>query len=1375
MYELNQQNSFPAPLGMYLQAAFDDSWSRAPGPSLYRMAELYGAKEAHVYDEFAGLGLPDFGIEYTHDRRSSTILTEEEWRQSDYFIVGPDGRELEYEKLKNREGVVYEEVARIIADRRRKELRNQEIMSRSPSGLGRGALGLAAGFVAQAVDPVNIFASLIPAVRGAMYLSTAVKLTKTTKLLAGSTSASRAIRGAIDGLAGNLIVEPAVYMAAVQEQSDYGWEDTAFALGAGTVLGAGLSTIGGKILDISFPSKKDNDAFLSKSLNDVTEGNPVDVSPIYKASDIEQALRAKKPSLENMLKEHKLKMSPEEIKLRQEFDATTRKYDLYDENGRVIVDPEIRRAKIAANKVDPNNFRTVEEYHAKLKETISSLPLEGVPTRQMDRFGVVIDKKDPFSVGTEIFDPVERQRIIEEDLIPQEWASAQRVMPLAEAHERLKTLRDELLKKQEGEPLAVLTARAIDTMELAENPVKTVTYVQEEMKTMREVYAARAKKARFEDKSPDPFAEQMARDVKDLEDDFNRQLLATDTHIRMLANALLVERSEAAYNKVFMDLVKLGVSQSDILIFRGSLLSASSKIRQATGGHVTAIDVDRIISDIAAINKQFLAADVRGKMLTNEAIIRFQSYASKFDQTPKGQLLAMEAYLVGMFKGFEGERVSVDAVWKQLDYEFSGKLSDALNRIDPNGVIRKGKAGKEFHKDLATELFELRPGGNRGVTKNTIAKQIAEVVGEMYDDTIARMNKAGAMINKLDGYIVKQIHVAERVRNAGLTQWKKDIIDKLDLEKTFDEVKIVDPAAVSPTDLVRLEQKRMEEIDGVLDEIYNAIVFNKYIGFDNYSSIPVKDNFGARVSSKRHLHFKDPESFVAYNESYGPANILDMIMGEFSRRARTIAVMEKLGPVPRHTVDRIMGDLSTRYKGNEKFAKMAKKKGSMFSSYMDVLTGDGMIPENITIAKVAQGVRNMQAMSKLGGIVFAAIGDMPHGAKTLHWVGDEYLTSFGRIFGNIFHKFKGKERKQFAELLGAGLDGWRGEIVSRFYAVDGPQGFMAKAVPKFFKWAGIEPWTDVHKSGIAQAVCRLYGQFSDLPFDKLNARARRTFKSYGISPEDWDVMRSAGKFQVEGATYISPSQIMKSNETVGRKLHLLVVDVVNQGVLTPGTKERAKMLSMWGNPWIAKPGTILGEVIRAMMLFKSWSMSVMYKAWARDFRGALTTEEKLLVIPHYAIVMTLFGYAAQMTKDAFRGKSPRDPEEPGTWAKAFAVGGAGALLGDIVNSTMSKWGASVTQPALGPVAGSIENLSKPMLHIIRGEWDKVGPSALHAITGEMPFLNLIYARWAFDYLLFYGLHEAMNPGYLRKLENNARENHKQRYWLRPVKYAVRYD
>jgi len=67
--------------------------------------------------------------------------------------------------------------------------------------------------------------------------------------------------------------------------------------------------------------------------------------------------------------------------------------------------------------------------------------------------------------------------------------------------------------------------------------------------------------------------------------------------------------------------------------------------------------------------------------------------------------------------------------------------------------------------------------------------------------------------------------------------------------------------------------------------------------------------------------------------------------------------------------------------------------------------------------------------------------------------------------------------------------------------------------------------------------------------------------------------------------------------------------------------------------------------------------------------------------------------------------------------------------------------------------------------------DDVAAQAFRTAVNNTPYNNLFYTRMAADYLFLYEVQEALNPGYLRRMERRVEKENGQQWWLRPSEVA----
>lgn len=245
-YDALPLGQYQASRGAYLAAVADDAWQQNPLPSLLRWNErlrddygqlggtlrfldpfLPGGRE-NFEAGFRALGAPDSAF-----KPESRWLTIEE--------VHERGKALGLKAERGMSEAAFES----IAEARRRKLEHDAIYQRARLNEGYGpglaALSVALEFAVSAADPLNLATAFLPLAR----LPGLAGLV--ARVPAGGPR--RFATGAIEGGLGNLAVEPAVALAAADEDPNYGWTNALLTLAFGVGLGGGLHWLGGRFSD----------------------------------------------------------------------------------------------------------------------------------------------------------------------------------------------------------------------------------------------------------------------------------------------------------------------------------------------------------------------------------------------------------------------------------------------------------------------------------------------------------------------------------------------------------------------------------------------------------------------------------------------------------------------------------------------------------------------------------------------------------------------------------------------------------------------------------------------------------------------------------------------------------------------------------------------------------------------------------------------------------------------------------------------------------------------------------------------------------------------------------------------------------------------
>jgi hypothetical protein len=238
------------------------------------------------------------------------------------------------------------------------------------------------------------------------------------------------------------------------------------------------------------------------------------------------------------------------------------------------------------------------------------------------------------------------------------------------------------------------------------------------------------------------------------------------------------------------------------------------------------------------------------------------------------------------------------------------------------------------------------------------------------------------------------------------------------------------------------------------------------------------------------------------------------------------------------------------------------------------------------------------------------------------------------------------------------------------------------------------------------------------------------------------------------------------------KLNSYFASEIRAAMTEPGARERT--LITLGT----SAGTIEGQAIRYFTQFKTFGLTFATRHIAREFlrTGELDKTGLMALI----VGTTTLGYVSMTAKEWVKGKNPRTVEDLGSAAQvvgaAMVQGGGLGIYGDLLFGEYNRFGHGALATLGGPAIGTAEDFFRTLSDTkdwLTGE-RKADPAAkiTRLVVDNTPFLNLFYTRMALDHLVLFKIQEAMNPGFLRRMEQRVKQQNGQSFWLPPTS-AVR--
>ena len=723
--------------------------------------------------------------------------------------------------------------------------------------------------------------------------------------------------------------------------------------------------------------------------------------------------------------------------------------------------------------------------------------------------------------------------------------------------------------------------------------------------------------------------------------------------------------------------------------------------------------------------------------------------------------------LVGIQEFSAIARNSIGSKQATMEMVEMGRLYNAIKKVSKDSWddFSEGKMDLEIKKEML--------GVNTGL-KN--AKEIAQILKKAQEDLRLRLNDLGANIGKLDDWITRTTHNTERMANASKntkivgdnrTAWRDYIKARLDLKRTFKGV------------------SDDESINTILEDIYSSLMSGDHLKHGGTNSIYGTRNVTNRLNSSRVLHFKDATARHEYDIMFGEPSLKESVLGTISNASKNIALMEELGVNPQNTLEKTLALLRKKYKKTDPVLT-SKLKFENFKNQFAEIDGSINGVGNQTFAKTAMIIRSLQSMGKLGFAGVTSFADLAQYMATTNFQGRGLFAGLAEAMNALF-KTQDKQAMEVLEVMSNSVIG-DSFSTNRYGTGRDTWGMFGKLQNTFFKWNSLNRWVSSLKSGMTVGLSRHYGMLADAKFSNLTARERNVLQLYGIDSGKWDLLRSIKTLDVNKKRYLTAEGVDELSDVaikkyVGKDLSKreirnfkkdleltwrnVLVDQATHGTPEPDAAIRAIM-----NQGLKK-GTVAGEGLRFIGQFKSFPITIWKKIIGRELKsyGPDVLQESKFAqytgLTSMIIMSAMFGYIAMSAKDMLRGKTPRDPSKTSTILEALAAGGGLGIYGDfLINEIQNEYGNNIFETIAGPTASDFSKVLDIVLNITDPK--KAGKKFVQLAEGNVPFLNMYYTKWGYDYLIGYQIKEFLDPGYFERIRQRNEDKRGQSFFLKPL-------
>lgn len=653
---------------------------------------------------------------------------------------------------------------------------------------------------------------------------------------------------------------------------------------------------------------------------------------------------------------------------------------------------------------------------------------------------------------------------------------------------------------------------------------------------------------------------------------------------------------------------------------------------------------------------------------------------------------------------------------------------------------------KQDDQGLRNMVRELFGDG----TGDGLAKRHADTWTQVSETARVRFNQAGGDIRHLEGWRLPQFHDSIRVGRVTKEKWKLDITDGLDRNKMLN-------SSGHPMDDL--------EFDLMLDKAYETIRTN------GLSDMVPGASGGSKLANTRQDHrvlmFKNGDAWLKYHDTYGHSDIYTTLTDHLSSMAQDISKLEILGPNP-EAAFRTLRDMA-------KQDGLAGTKLDFLESTWNTVSGKINQAQSVVLADFMKATRSFIVAAKLGGAFLSALSDLAFQRLTSKFNGLSANKVIARQLA-LFNPSNADDRLA-AIKMGLTADAWatRALAANRESEVTGA-GLSAKAADFVMKATFLSSWTDAGRKAFGMEFHSFIAENTVKAFNDLPTALKNGFKRYGITTDDWELMRSNKSIDHKGAKYFSSENIMsrtdlntKQKIELSTKIQEMVLTETDYAVPTPDARVRA--ITTMGQ----RSGTIMGEISRSAFMFKSFPITVMSTHLMRGVKQK-GWRGKGSYLSSMAVSTTVMGGLALQAKEIAKGRDPKNIQTPEFFGAAFLQGGGAGIFGDFLFSDANRYGQGPITSLFGPVAGLADDFVTltlgNMQEVAKGEDTNFGSEAIRFAYRNMPGGNLWYSRLAFERMVINEMQEAVDPNAakrFRKQVKTRKKDHQQGYWWKPGK------
>ena len=680
-------------------------------------------------------------------------------------------------------------------------------------------------------------------------------------------------------------------------------------------------------------------------------------------------------------------------------------------------------------------------------------------------------------------------------------------------------------------------------------------------------------------------------------------------------------------------------------------------------------------------------------------------------------------------------------------------MGDVLDNVSKGAFgAQKGKA---HLPNIVKEVF----GENTG---DKTAQEMAKAWLKVSDVSVDLFNMAGGSMKRLQRYLPQpNASIAKLVRKEA--DWMKTRAERWDWER----MRWPDGSPIEVADR-----------PDVIKNIYQTL------STDGASKIDAKAfrgrgrAVGNMLDNHRFVHYKNADAWLQDLEEFGDGNVFEILSQHVETMAHKIAMVETFGPNPDMTFNNIEATVKKQAAGlsaKDKADADALLKNK-FQPMLEVITRSNPMDPNSLMGAGAAATSNILTAAQLGSASLLAIpGDF------MQSIAVRAINKMD-LFGGMDFYFKTLATdKKFMREIAAQSGFVMDESVTATYAATrftgsatyGP-AWSRRVSDTVMRLTLMSGHTKAARWSVQAEFMGLMQRSAKDDFDKLPFKA--VMERYGITKEDWDVMRKVKAWEPgKGVKFMRPIDILKTEAANKQQLFNKF-----QGMIFEEARTMVPEATIEGSVTLkntTRPDTLAGLLLHSFAMYKNFPISF-YMIYGRLGMTSQSVKGRLGFYAGLGAGMTMVGAIGTQMREIANGRDPMPMDSPAFIGKAFLSGGAMSIWGDFLFAGVNRFGGGPQDTAAGPLIGLLGDATELTfgdafqwannVGTLSEDFESKTPARLVDFAKRYtPGSNIWWARAALERQVWDRLQELADPKAYSKRQRKAskqQEAYGNEYW-----------